>query len=126
MEIALNENAGAKSAVKRLAKLAYPKYKGRKFYLEVRSKYMMENYWDGGSRSFVKAVNLATGEVRDPAPASTNVYDPRAHGEIGIPAGIALVEHAYFCGKDCGIRVVVSGPAELAAWSEDKALEAVK
>lgn len=107
--------------VKALAKLCFPAYKGRKFSSSERATYAMEDYWDGGSRKYAMAVDLATLKVSAPCRAARNPMNGLAHAEIAILAGVAIVEHVFFCGKDCGIRVytapltVVNGAAQVAA-----------
>jgi hypothetical protein len=68
----------------------------------------MSDYWDGGSRSFVKAVNLETGRMVDPSTFAQNPMNGAAHATIRIPAGVALVDHSFFCGRDCGLRVITA------------------
>jgi hypothetical protein len=100
----------AREAAKKLAKLAFPEYKGRKFAAEVAETYYMENYWDGGTCKDVVAVELATGRVHNAKP---EVAGPWASHHFEIPANVALVEWAWFCGKDCGITIYLANPRRL-------------
>lgn len=94
--------------VKRIAKAAFPGYKGRKFRVEVTAKpRAYQNYWDEGSREYIKAVNLATGEAFEPSLKSQNPFHPRAHVEVAPIPGAAIVCHDIFCGKDVGLTVYV-------------------
>lgn len=99
---------------RQIALACYPEYKGRKISVASRGTYRMENYWDGGSRCYAKAYDLATGKVGEPASATSNPMNGQAHAEIEIPAGVAIVEHQFFCGKDCGITILVNPAADKA------------
>lgn len=90
--------------------LTYPTYKGRSFYLEVRSKYQMRNYWSGGTKYESVMVGQTNGvlKVVSPPVDTTNPFTKVAHIEIDIPDYVMIVEHVIFCGKDCGIRFYVS------------------
>lgn len=100
---------------KKIAMTAFPEYRGRKFTARTQATYTMENYWDGGSRVYVKAVNLATGLVVEAARVSTNPYNKAAHAEFEIPQGVAMIEHSFFCGKDCGLTFIVAPPLAVEA-----------
>lgn len=95
------------ATVKRLAKLAYPDYQGRKFRIETRDSYTMSNYWDGGTRNYARAVQLDTGKTLSPTMLTEFPYDESAHVAVHIPPGWAILEHSIFCGKDCGITLYV-------------------
>ena len=107
----------AKEAL-RIAKLAFPEWKGRKIKVEtVHEICLMNRYWDGGSRSQYRAVNLDTHEVGGPQIAGFR--DPPQFGglsqdpTIPVPVGFAIVEHCIFCGKDVGCTVSVGSPPAL-------------
>jgi hypothetical protein len=91
---------------RQIALACYPEYKGRKIKVVSRETYYMENMWGGGSRNFAVAYDFATGNRS----AALEVVGP----EVKIPAGVAVVEHAYFCGKDCGITIYVNPAADKA------------
>lgn len=91
--------------VKKMGKIAYPDYKGRKWSLEFGSSYQMQNYWDGGSKTYAMAINLSTGQVSQPSAATTNPFREAAHAQIEIPPGFGIIEHTIFCGKDVGISL---------------------
>lgn len=99
---------------RRIALACYPEYKGRKIKVASEATYRMENYWDGGSRCYAKAYDLKTGTVAAADIATTNPMNGKAHAEIEIPAGVAIVEHSIFCGKDCGITIYVNPAADKA------------
>ena len=101
------------ASIKTLARAAFPEYKGRKIKTAQRASYTMSNFWDGGSRTFVKAVNLATGKMVDPSELTANPMNGAAHATFQIPAGIAIVEHSFFCGQDCGLTVVTAAPVAI-------------
>ena len=118
--------------VKKIAKHAYPDYKGRKFHQEERSTVDTNDdaNWDGGTRRYYTFVRLDNGAVmEDPngqlAPWRRDVTGDTAIAKL-VP-GVACVVHAFFCGHDCGCTVytcpnapaagirVLKAPAELAS-----------
>jgi hypothetical protein len=109
------ENKQIKALVKSLAKVAYPDYKGRKFSAEVKRQYYVSNHWDGGSRSYMVAIDLYTGKIAEPSHESTVPFNSLAHTCIDIPPGIGILEHCIYCGKDIGIRLYVSQPLAIEA-----------
>lgn len=96
-----------------IAKRAYPEYKGRKFRVSTRSVYFMQDYWSEGSRNYVVAVNLETGEIGHPTQMVHNPFNGSAHAKLTIPAGFALIEHSIFCGKDCGLTFITAESLQL-------------
>lgn len=100
-------------AIRPLILACFPEWKGRKARVCVATHYQMMDYWDGGSRCYVRAYDLATGRIADPNRDALNPYRGQAHANVPIPDGIALVEHQIFCGKDAGITIHVT-PASLA------------
>ena len=104
------ENKSISNLVKKLAEVAYPEYSGRKFSASVKSRYYPEDYWGGGSRNYMVAIDLHTGRIMEPSTDATNPYNALAHKEFDIPPGIGILEHCIFCGKDLGIRLYVSQP----------------
>jgi hypothetical protein len=100
--------------VKRIAKLAFPEYKGRKFAFDVQNYPLdMRSYWDGGSRDYYKFVSLADGRVSMEVPVQS-AFDPKISGldSVTIPEGFVAVRHSIFCGKDSGLTVIAN-PANL-------------
>lgn len=94
--------------VKRIAKLAFPEYRGRKFSVVVTDKPMtFQNYWDGGTRDYLQAVQIDTGKVWPPSVMSQNPYNDKAQLAVAPIPGWALVTHNYFCGQDVGLTVLV-------------------
>jgi hypothetical protein len=86
---------------------AFPDYNGRKFKIEVRQNYFMQNYWSEGTRYYCKAVNMVTGEIVDPSWDTQNPFKQIAHSTIEIPVGVCIVEHVIFCGKCLGLRFYI-------------------
>lgn len=85
---------------KSLVKDSFPDYKGRKFSVRSTDSVDITSFWDGGSRSTFTAVDLATGRtVNLPEQAYGAARSPARM----IPYNIVIIEHAIFCGKDCGI-----------------------
>lgn len=102
------QTSAEKKNVKALVSAAFPEYKGRKVRIRSAASYQMSNFWDGGSRTYVVAVDLVTGRVVEPIAASSNPFSGAANAAFEIPSGVALVEHSFFCGKDAGITIVVN------------------
>lgn len=89
---------------------AYPEYKGRKFFLSVTDAPLdVRSYWDEGSRTYYTFANLATGEVSQQVPAQS-AYDKQIGGAnaVSLPQGFACVTHSYYCGRDCGVTIIVN------------------
>lgn len=95
----------ADKAIKPILAACYPDWKGRKLAVAAAETYQMADYWDGGSRSYVKAYDLASGKVVDPASMTHNPMNGSAHARVTIPDGVLLVEHSIFCGKDGGVTI---------------------
>ena len=84
----------------------FPDYNGHKFEFQVTQKITLANaYWDGGSRSFYKAVNLLNGQITEAHPALSNPYQCPTSPTIDLPKDTAIIEHSIFCGRDCGITI---------------------
>ena len=90
--------------VRQLAKVAFPNFRGRKFYVNRTESVNARSYWDGGSRRYFVFVRLAD-RARLPMPTSHPVFDAIAPSveHLEIPAGAVCVEHHVFCGKDAGV-----------------------
>lgn len=101
------DETSRQNRIRRLARLAFPSYRGRKFRLDFSSSYQMQNYWDGGTRYFAMAVNLRTNEISHPSKVTTNPFQKEAHAEVGIPKDFGILEHCIFCGKSLGIRLIL-------------------
>ncbi len=83
----------------------YPEYKGQKIRLVETDSYSLSNYWDGGSRSYCKILNLGSGQITVPLTETTNPYQSIAHSTFNIPDNHAVVEHVISCGKDAGLFI---------------------
>jgi hypothetical protein len=95
--------------VKRLASQTFPNYKGRKFKLDNSGHPVnVTSYWDGGSRDYYVALNLATGQTL-PVPQNGTPFDggPVAPNGVKVPQGYVIAEHSIFMGKDSGITFYV-------------------
>ncbi len=91
----------------------FPDYRGPHARVEVRATAEYHDYqlnWSGGSITYLKALQVA-------APDSTagfNVVDLRTVWGSGqgykgaIPTDVMLVEQVISCGKDLGVRCIVS------------------
>jgi hypothetical protein len=86
-------------------------YSGRKFQANITTEVTFTGTnWSGGSRSRYTAVRLADGECGKafggsdmPAPWS----NPVEGKTVEIPAGVVIVEHCLFQGKDLGLTFYV-------------------
>jgi hypothetical protein len=118
------------------------RYSGRTFQARVHEHGGMSltSYWDGGSKSNYRVVELATMKsIPIPENGSGFTAVDRAYGPAGLPldlpaAGYAVVEHSIFCGKDTGITIhlhaenaaaLLPAPVEL-TWEERVVLAATK
>ncbi len=94
-----------------LAKIAFPDWRGRKATLVRRDVVeLIGTFWDGGSKSTFRAVNISTGETSDAMPGMDTPREfggKAANQAVRIPVGFAIVEHIVFCGKELGCRVFV-------------------
>lgn len=90
--------------VKRLLAATFPDYTGRTIGLRLWDKpRQLDNYWDGGSRSYWRLVRIADGAIAELD--SDNPLEPSAHVLFDLPEGVLAVEHRYSCGRDEGIRI---------------------
>jgi hypothetical protein len=106
---------GNEPMIQDIARATFPEYKGHKFQLAITDRPMnLASYWEGGSRSYYKVVNLATMQASAAVPAQSAFDKPIAGIEaVPIPEGGAIVEHCIFCGKDMGLRIHI-GPSNAA------------
>lgn len=102
----------------------FPDYRGPHARVEVRATAEYHDYqlnWSGGSITYLKALRVAKPtDVVDHNTVSSNtmgvfqVIDLRTVWGSGqgykgaIPADVMLVEHVISCGKDLGVRCIVS------------------
>lgn len=88
----------------------YPEYTGKKFRIETTPndfKYNLRNYWDGGTKHYIVAMNLETGFVAVPKMDTENPAKQVSHSQIQLPANHVFVEHLISCGKDMGLTIYV-------------------
>lgn len=101
-----------KQDVESIVKLAYPDYKGKKFKVTTAKKYYLQDYWDGGTRHYIKFVSWnieeEKWEVKSPPSEIHNPMNKAAHQDLEIPNDVLFVEHTIFQGKDTGIRIYMS------------------
>ena len=82
---------------------ACPDYHGPNWKVRVtESVSLTDTIPDGGTWSKYAAVNLSTGKVSPPNPRA--IGNPR-EPTVDLPVGVAVVEHAHFCGKDTGCTI---------------------
>jgi predicted DNA-binding protein (UPF0251 family) len=111
---------------KRIFKLAFPSYNGKKFKLRGTEIINMASYWDGGSRDYYVVVRIDGATLTVP---QQSAFDKPVAGvtEFSIPEGFAVVEHSIFCGKDMGLtlhvppsRMAQLAPATVALTDEQR------
>jgi len=93
--------------VKQSGRCCYPSYRGRKWSIGFQESYQMENYWDGGSRTYAVAIDLVTRQIKKPSDLTTSPFNKEAGASFEIPPGIGIVENIIFCGVQFGIRLVI-------------------
>lgn len=101
--------------IKKLVSATFPGYTGRKYKLHVSDAPInCASYWDGGSRSYFRFINLASLEASQQLPAQS-AFDTKIAGidAVLVPPGFACIEHSIFMGKDGGITIHI--PPENAA-----------
>ena len=86
----------------------FPDYRGTKIAIGTAESYQPHNYWSGGSKTYAVAYNLDTGVVSPLDRATENPMHGAAHVSVPLPAGVAIVEHVIFGGKDLGIRIIAN------------------
>ena len=102
----LNHNDMPEEA-KRLFKVAFPSYAGRKFKIRaVSGSVNMRSSWGGGSRDYFKVVSFCGETFEMPA---QSMFDQKVEGSDAfmIPEGMAVVQHSIFNGKDMGLTIIV-------------------
>ena len=111
--------------VARILAATFPDYRGRKIALRAWDRpRVLNNYWDGGSRSYWRMIDTAADRIGEPT--NDNPFLGDAHTEVDLPVGWLAVEHVIFAGEDLGIRIyartdrVAATVASLGAASEDQ------
>jgi hypothetical protein len=120
------------SQVASLIRIAFPEAKTRRpVGVRLGSSYTVRDFWDGGTRDEARFVELSTGRVVSPqdVPALREGRGYRlAMGEVTVADGYAVVEHSWFCGKDCGYSILVGTPTALSAigdWTQNALADAI-
>ena len=99
-------------AVKAILNATFPNWRGRKVFVNGSGKVSFhDTNWGGGTRNEYKAITyrIANGKLliddtdhlTAPAPWNNTIESQR----VQLPEGVAVVEHSYFCGKDCGVTI---------------------
>jgi hypothetical protein len=87
---------------------AFPNYHGRTYHARVTTQVVMDDaYWSGGTRSQYMGVNLRTGRVAPPSRGAFGTWLDQREPTVQLEPGLAIVEHARFCGKDLGLIIHV-------------------
>jgi hypothetical protein len=85
--------------VKQIVKKTFPKYRGRKFRVNVTDRINMASYWDGGSRDYFAIYNTRTDKVS--VVPQQSAFDPKVPGidSYEIKEDEVVVELCIFRGK---------------------------
>lgn len=90
--------------IRRIVDATFPEYRGRNIQLRLwTGPRRLENYWDGGTRSYWRMIDTRTGRIG--TPTNDNPFQADAHAEADLPEGWIAVEHCIFQGKDLGLRI---------------------
>lgn len=98
--------------------------------VEVRDTYTVRDYWDEGTRYHVRFVSLSSGAPTSFVPLSRsnlgglagenqkagNPYNLDLY-EVTLDPSFAIVENAYYGGKDRGFRIILH-PSYADKWKE--------
>jgi hypothetical protein len=96
-------------AVKTLAMAAFPKYQGRKFFVEIQQDGMdLRSSWQDGSRDYFTFVRLS--DLQTCAMPPQSQFDKPISGmhDFWIPEGFVCVRRSFFCGRETGLTVIMS------------------
>ena len=92
-----------------IGKLAFPEYKGRKFYTDMTGFVRFcDLNWSGGSRNTYTCIRLADGQTAKGDRSCPPWSNPFEGARVEIPMGFAIVEHTMSCGKDLGLTVYLN------------------
>ena len=93
--------------IKAILKASFPDYKGRKVSIETGYiPQQLDSYWFEGSRDYYAFVQLDENFKCLQVHSNHPLFEKNQPRELnGLPKGIVLVQHTYFCGKDAGITI---------------------
>jgi hypothetical protein len=91
----------------------FPDYTGRKFRGVVQESCFLNNFCEGGTFHQYALLNMETGEATRSIFLDAEAGDSSA--KFKLPAGWALIEWDFFCGKDMGITVHIAALPTLEA-----------
>lgn len=98
--------------LKKIAKQAFPDYKGRKYAINQKGSLTLYNTnWGGGSRNYYTAYNYENGKFA-PLANYSPWFNPAEGSTVVIPPFCCVIEHSIFCGHDCGITIYLSKTEE--------------
>lgn len=90
-----------------LMQSAYPTYKGRKFFVEQYDhEFETHSYWDGGTKDYYVFVR-ADGKQMAVSGADAPWVQYEQNRKAKLVRGLACVRHTIFCGKDCGLTLML-------------------
>lgn len=82
----------------------FPEYTGRKITVEFAERVTFyDTNWGDGTRNFYHGLRADGSSKRLVVPAPW--VNPVEGKTMELPADVLIVEHAIFCGRDCGITI---------------------
>jgi hypothetical protein len=103
-------------SAKKIAKHAYPEYKGRKIKLVVGQESIdttQDVNWSGGTRTEYIFVRLDNGDImKNPNQHLPPWKQDSSHAMAKLSDGLVCVTHTIFLGKDCGLTVWTDQPKD--------------
>lgn len=100
------------SEIQKMARNAFPDYRGRKYRLNNKGHVDLKSYWDGGSRNYFVVLRLDD-NIALKVPQNGTMFDGLKFEKFVIPPGYLVVEHSIFMGKDYGITFHINPETSL-------------
>jgi hypothetical protein len=93
-----------RKAAAKIIEATFPDYNGKKITVEFTDKVTFcDMNWSGGTKNAYKVLSVDGSVFSIPAPAPwVNVLEGKS---VDMTRQVLVVQHSYFCGKDCGIRI---------------------
>lgn len=96
------------SGLIKIAKIAYPTYTGRKFFVEIWNGKPIDctSFWCDGSRDYFVFVRLDGKTLI--LPESAPWIQSKENRMAKLSPGLFCVRHRFSCGHDCGLTVIMA------------------
>ncbi len=96
---------GKDEEVQKIIRACFPAYNGKQIKISTDIPSRLDSYWDGGSRDYFVFYNLTDGKVF-PLGSNHPFFEAGKPRDLStLPAGVLIVKHSIFCGKDHGITI---------------------